>query len=498
MSLSVAERPTRKTRQSSLPHTAAAEWFAEHGFTVEAVRHAQAARRWDLAARLLSERWVGLYLDGRRADGHELLRAFPPDFVTGNAELAMVAVADELTSGSLEEAARHLGIATRALPSVPEERRPRLEVALSTLRLSLARQRNDAEAVANDATRLLLPAETPHAVQAGLDDDLRALSLVSLGIAETLTGHPAAGEPHLQESLTIARRIGRPFLEVGALSYLALAGGARSDAVAEKRSREAIAIAETHGWREEPIATVAYVVLGSLRLWCGRLHEAEEWLALAERAMRTETEPGAGFMLHVARGPLELTRGRYDAALDAFGAATRYGEQLVMPHVIASRARGHLLIAHLRAGQPDAVARAIAGLDDAERDAAEFRVAAAALALERGNPQDAAAVLAPVVDPTVAAEVGPRWRIQALILEAMIQAALGDAGATSRAVEEALDLAEPDGLILPSSHSRLASCSSGTRAPARRTPRCSPRSSRCSPAARPARSRRTSPRWPSR
>jgi LuxR family maltose regulon positive regulatory protein len=55
----------------------------------------------------------------------------------------------------------------------------------------------------------------------------------------------------------------------------------------------------------------------------------------------------------------------------------------------------------------------------------------------------------PFVDPTLAAEAGPRWRIQALILEAVGQDALGDAGATSRALEEALDLAEPDGVVLP-------------------------------------------------
>ena len=98
----------RRTAPDELPalHAAAAEWFAEHGFVVEAIRHAQAARRWDLAARLLSDRWFGLYLDGQRADRHELLCAFPPEVVARDAELAAVAVADELTSGSLDEAAR--------------------------------------------------------------------------------------------------------------------------------------------------------------------------------------------------------------------------------------------------------------------------------------------------------------------------------------------------------------------------------------------------------
>ena len=58
--------------------TAAAGWYAGHGFPVEAVRHAQAARDWDLAGRLLADHWPGLYLSGQAATIHELLAGFPP------------------------------------------------------------------------------------------------------------------------------------------------------------------------------------------------------------------------------------------------------------------------------------------------------------------------------------------------------------------------------------------------------------------------------------
>src|SRR5262249_39658699 len=46
-------------------HRAAAGWFAGHGYPVEAVRHAQAAQDWGLAARLLADNWPGPYLGGR-------------------------------------------------------------------------------------------------------------------------------------------------------------------------------------------------------------------------------------------------------------------------------------------------------------------------------------------------------------------------------------------------------------------------------------------------
>src|SRR5580658_9160531 len=48
-------------------HAAAAGWLAGHGFTVEAVRHAQAAEDWPLAARLLADQWPTLSWTGGSA-----------------------------------------------------------------------------------------------------------------------------------------------------------------------------------------------------------------------------------------------------------------------------------------------------------------------------------------------------------------------------------------------------------------------------------------------
>src|SRR5206468_12788004 len=51
----------RRNAPAELPalHGAAAGWFGGHGFPAEAVRHAQAALDWDLAARLLADHWLG-------------------------------------------------------------------------------------------------------------------------------------------------------------------------------------------------------------------------------------------------------------------------------------------------------------------------------------------------------------------------------------------------------------------------------------------------------
>src|SRR5262249_59671705 len=116
-------------------HGTAASWFAEHGYPVEAIRHAQAARDWPFAARLLADHWPAFHLGGQAATVHMLLAAFPAHAPAANAELAAVAAADQLARGSLEAAERYLQMAMREAASVPAGRRGQAEVLFGVVRL---------------------------------------------------------------------------------------------------------------------------------------------------------------------------------------------------------------------------------------------------------------------------------------------------------------------------------------------------------------------------
>ena len=72
----------------------------EHWHPVEAVRQAQAAEDWGMAARLLSDHWLDLYLGGRGATLVELLARFPRRVVAASPELTTVQVAGDLIRGS--------------------------------------------------------------------------------------------------------------------------------------------------------------------------------------------------------------------------------------------------------------------------------------------------------------------------------------------------------------------------------------------------------------
>jgi len=447
----------RRTAPGELPalHRAAAGWFAGHGYPVEAVRHAQAALAWDLAARLLADHYFGLSLDGQAATAHQLLTAFPAGIVAADAELTALTASDELRLGLQEEAERHLAQAERGLEDtggplpVPAERRGRLQVLLALARLRLAQQRSDLRAVVEEVDRLLAPAEAADPAQLGLGEDLRARAVISLGIAEVWAGRLADADRHLEQGVALARRIGRPYLELTGLAHGAVAAYFGSYALAEQRSRQAVELARRHGWGEDQATAVAYTVLGSVTVGQGRLVEAEPCLERAALTLRTEAEPAAGMGLHYTRCLLELVRGRHADALAELQAAERLADRLITPHTGAMRMRARMLQTLVRLGQTDRVEAALAGLAEHEQASVEMRTTLASLRLAQHDPQAATAALAPVLDGSVSrVGVHPSWMVRALLLEAIARDALGDPAAAGRALERALDLAEPDRALI--------------------------------------------------
>jgi LuxR family transcriptional regulator, maltose regulon positive regulatory protein len=434
-------------------HRLAAGWYEEHGYPVEAIRHAQAAQDWDLATRLLTDQWLGLVLDGQRATAHELLMAFPAGAVAADAQLTAVAAFDEQSRGSLKEAEAYLARAERQFEGsdgrVPAERSGRVQMFLAIVRLALARRRGDLPAVVAEADRLLAAVEAPDAVQPGLGEDLRAVAMINLGMAETWARAEDA-DRHLELGVALGRQIGRPYLEFTGLAHGAsVANFWLSYGLAERRSRQAIDLARRHGWGEDRAAGLAYAALGVSLVGQGRrLAEAELWLDRAGQTIRAEADPGAWLSLHYARGLLELARGRYEQALNALEACERLAGTLVTPHALTTRARARIVQALTGLGETGRAEAVLAGLDTRERQGAEVRTALAWLRLTQHDPQAARTALAPILDGSLT-EIHPVWVATAVLLEAVAQDVLGDADAAWLALERALDVAQPDHMLYP-------------------------------------------------
>jgi LuxR family maltose regulon positive regulatory protein len=442
----------RRTSPGSIEslHRAAAGWFDREGHVVEAIRHAQAAGDWARATRLLADNYPRLGLSGQLETFHALLDAFPAGACDTDPEFAILVAADRLSRGRPDETAAYLTLAERLAPAVDDERRRPFDLLLGSVRLAAARRRGDLGAVLEAMKSLEAALDALRGADIGFATDLRATALMDLGVAELWSLELDDARRHLEQALELARRIERPYVEIGCLGHLAMAAvlSARPADVAVGLAEQAAAIAEAHGWTTDPIAATTFAVGGNLLVRLARFTTAELWLERAEQALGPG-EPGTDVVLHSARGLLHLARGRPEDALAAFRAGLRTQALLAGQHALTSELRSRVLQTQVRLGEVAAAREALAALPKDERDVAGARIAAAVVHLAGGELQRVVDELAPVIAqemPTLHLAWGA---MEASLLDAVARERLGDQGAAEASIERALALAEPEGMLLP-------------------------------------------------
>ena len=324
---------------------------------------------------------------------------------------------------------------------------------LAVIDVELARRRSDL-ARAQEATRGLEAAlgAAAEADELPVPPDYWALALMNLGIAELWAGRPDDARQHLEDALGRTRRISRPFIEIGCLAHLAIAAPLTGQPLplALELSERAIAIAEEHGWTSQSMTTGAFAMAGMALVRMGRFAEAERHLARAEESLRAAADPGTEVVLHHARGMLRFGAGPLRRSAGGVRARAEPGT--------AARRRARVHGRRARPGSPGTGANGRHGVRAARarrlepgtaqprRDAHRARGSGA----RTGQPgRQAVEALAPVIDGSAPA-LYERWaRVEALLLDATARDRLGDRRAAEESLEAALELAEPEGLILP-------------------------------------------------
>ena len=437
----------RRTLPEEVPalHRRAAGWFTGYGLVADAIRHTQAAGDWPEAARMLADHSLRLTFDGQAHTVRALLRAFPS--AAECRALALMHAAQSLSRGRLDKTAAHLAVAEAYAETAPPDRQPRLRVAIASLRVALATRRGDLVGVAAQS-RFLHSAEIGQSEQdIALVGDLRTVALMNLGTVEATMGLPDA-EAHLQEGAVLARKLGRTYLEVRCLTQLGPASKIRSFPTTQQRCREAIALAEQHGWGAEWFIAPALVTLASTLVWTGELDEAERWLKRAARILQKDTGPDIGLLVGVVNGMLLVARGRRREALDEFSVAERLRSQLEGAHALSNQVTGWMLATQARLGMLAQARAALAAVDGGRAAAGEIRNARAVICLAAGDPAGALDAVRHVLDGT-APVIGFVTVVEAQLLAALAHRELGDQRAANQAAERALGLAEPDRLVLP-------------------------------------------------
>jgi LuxR family transcriptional regulator, maltose regulon positive regulatory protein len=440
----------RRRLPEQLPalHRLAAEWLSEHGEIIDAIRHTQAAGDWSDAARLLADHSFGLTLDGQAQTIQTLLRAFPPGAVTEDPDIPLARATSELARGRLDEAAAHLTVAEASITSTTPDRKHRLDVATAALRLSLARKRGHLAGVVEQVKFLASPITGQSDADIALDSDLRAVALLNLGTVEAWSLGNEDSQRHLQEGADLARRIGRPYLEVACLAELAFASKIEPFGVTRRRCQEAIALAEQHGWGTEPVIAPALVNLAGTLIWTGEFDEGDRWLRRTARALETDSGPLIRLLLHLCTGLLMSGRRRQQEALAEYSAAEHLQAQLEGSHALMRQLTGFRLATQARLGQVSEAQAALAALDADLARCGEIGNARAAICLAEGNPAAALAAVRDVLDG-VAPAIGYVTVVEAHLLAALAHRELGDQRAATAATESALALSEADRLVLP-------------------------------------------------
>jgi LuxR family maltose regulon positive regulatory protein len=438
----------RRTTPGDIPelHRLAAGWFGARAEPTEFIRHLQAAGDWALAGRVLTDHALSLTLDGKAGTVAALLRSFPPRFEEDSPGLALVHAIADLDELRLDQAAGHLNVVRAYAATTPPDRQYRLRTAIASLELLSARLRGNFDGVFEQVDALPAPDPRWTAREIALSNDLRAIALLNLGVSDAWSLRLAESEKYLSEGVDLAREIGRPYLEVACLAHLGFAAIGTSIARATQYCEDAIAEAARHGWDNEPVIAPAYATLAGILSWTGDYDQGDLWLQRAQRATQAGTEPGLRLVIHLAAAILRAARGRDREALAEFEAAQQV--EMAGTHALLSRIVGWTIATHVRLGELDQARAAAAAVDEELAATGELRNAIAVLRLAEANPGGARDAVRAVLDGT--APINPVITlIEACLLDALACRELGDLRTARAGVERALNLAEPDRVILP-------------------------------------------------
>jgi LuxR family maltose regulon positive regulatory protein len=440
----------RRAMPADIPglHQLAARWLAARGHAADAIGHLQAAGDWDEAARLLTDQALSLTLDGQAATVAALLRSFPARSSADSPDLTLVrAIADQYQL-RLDETDAHLRVVRAHAATTPPARQRRLQLAIASVDLLSARLRGDFDSIFEQAGVLLSPDDGQPSADVALSSDLKAVALLNLGVTEAWSLRLADSERHLAEGAVLAARIGRPYLEVACLAHLGFASTRHSFASARQRCEEAIAVAARHGWDGEAVAAPALAALANALIWTGQFDLAEHWLDRARRATQADGEPGIRLLVCLTSAILQAARGHCHQALAEFAAAGRMQALMVGEHGLTTRVNAWTIATQARLGLTDQARAALAALDARQASAGETRNAAAVILLAEQDPAAARRELRVVLEGDVPV-LSYLTQVEAHLLDALACRDLGDERAAREAAEQALNLAEPDRLILP-------------------------------------------------
>jgi LuxR family transcriptional regulator, maltose regulon positive regulatory protein len=421
-------------------HRRAARWYQRNGILADAVRHAEQAGDWPLAARIvIDELAVGQLIepDGS-APFAETFRRMPDGQAQPQPMLASAAVALAAAADPAGEAA--LAAAEQSLAQLPDDQQAPSRLAAAIIRLTVARRRGDLDAAADAAARAeLLLAAIAEGVRAR-HPGAGAQVMLGRGAVELWSGKLDTAAAILASAAAAAPR--GSYEAAACHGYLALTEALRGELsrAAALAVAGALPRADRRARRLSPAAAVALAYVDVER---GELTGARGRLRSAGAALRAHPDKLIGAVAYLVAARASLAEGRADVAA---GMAERGRKGWSPPPWLDRMLTLAESQAHAAAGDSaaaiDAASRAGAG---SSLDAA---IVLARAWLVAGNIEAAGRALADRGEtPPGAAE--DRILLDAWLTDAHISYRRGDPARVRRSLEHALRLGERQQLRLP-------------------------------------------------
>jgi LuxR family transcriptional regulator, maltose regulon positive regulatory protein len=449
-------RQERPGREPEL-HRRAAAWCDANGLADDAVRHALAAGDATWAARLIERQIDARILRWEGATLERWLAALPPELVGSRARLSLTQARLALITGRLEAIEGPLEAAERGMAdAAAEPYEPSVGRAASmvaNLPASIALEHAGLAHLHGDATQTLASAERALAALGEGEWMLESLARWYQAVAQWLAGRLTEAEAALASTIAAWRAASQRAPAAAALGYHCLGLIQRDQGRLEAALatyREALAVAAEPDEAAPQLAGVARVGMAAVLYQRGDLEAALECatvgVALSRRLAYTPP------LIHglATLAWVRQAKGDEGGALGAIDAAERVPVSPVVVGLInpvpAQRVRLALAQGDFEGAARWAKERGLAVEDEPSYPRQLEYLALARVLLGTGAPGRALGLL-------------ERWRalaaaqgragslVEILALQALAQAGSGDEPAALASLEEALELAAPEGYL---------------------------------------------------
>jgi LuxR family maltose regulon positive regulatory protein len=427
-------------------HLSASQWYEQAGLTDPAVRHALAAPAFDRAATLVEQVAPDMIQRSELTRLLTWLDALPEKEVQARPRLALYYAWGLLLSGEIKLATARLEAVEAMIRDDEAKQTPILQGLIAAMRARLLQEAGDLDATIALSRQAL--AHLPE--QATL---LRAMVTITLNIAYYLLGDFEPASRLLNETIITSQttQLSASLTAIYLKAQILRVQGALQQAL--QLCHEGLELVGRGGWQDFPAAGFLYVTFGDLLRERNELSKATQYL---ERGIRLGQEGGHPHILisgYVWLAWLRQTQGEMTGSQDAIRAAL----QLVQQHQVsrfwplppASCYQARLWIAQGDLAAANRWAQ-VHGLNPVESPITflyevEF-LTLARLLIAQGSLKDAATLLLRLRHGAEAAERNGSL-IEILILQALTFAAQKRVEEALSALEQALDLAEPEGFV---------------------------------------------------